>query len=185
VSEIAVARNRLLFGPESDDELITVDPFPWVKVTRNDFEQHFRDPEPKGLGFEFVMNVRMADMNSYGVIFNSFHELEPLFVDYWNRECTPKAWSMWGPFAWLSRQSESQESRVKPRKSELELLEGFEERVKDIGCNGWIRNLSLGTQISVLSPNEKNRNLCSKAHWAKLCTTLSRFLEMSNSTERR
>ncbi|XP_059451864.1 UDP-glycosyltransferase 90A1-like [Corylus avellana] len=102
----AVIENRLLFGPESDDELITVDPFPWVKVTRNDFEQHFREPDPKGLHFEFVMNVVMAEMNSYGVIFNSFHELEPLFVDYWNRECSSKAWSV-GPLCLAGPPKES------------------------------------------------------------------------------
>ena len=53
--------NRLLFGPESDNKLITVDPFPWVKVTRNDFEQNFRDPEPKGLNFEFVMTYECCN----------------------------------------------------------------------------------------------------------------------------
>ncbi|XP_059449148.1 UDP-glycosyltransferase 90A1-like [Corylus avellana] len=175
----AVFPNRLLFGPESDDELITVDPFPWVKVTRNDFEQQFREPEPKGLDFEFFMNAAMAQMNSYGVIFNSFHELEPFFVDYWNRECSPKAWSV-GPLClaerpkeshskpswvqWLDKKREQgssvlyvafgSQADISPaqlkeiaigleaskvnflwvtRKTESEVLEGFEERVKDWG----------------------------------------------------
>ena len=92
-----VSHNRLLFGPESDDELITVTHFPWIKVTRNDFEAPFNEPEPKGLKHEFTMNVVTAVANSYGIIVNSFYELEPLFDDYWNRECTPKAWSV-GPF---------------------------------------------------------------------------------------
>ena len=92
----AVASDRLLFGAELDDELITVTPFPWIRVTRNDFEPPFTEPEPKGLKFEFTMKAITATKNSYGIIFNSFNELEPLFVDFWNRKYIPKAWSV-GP----------------------------------------------------------------------------------------
>nr|POE97300.1 udp-glycosyltransferase 90a1 [Quercus suber] len=92
----AVATDRLLFGAELDDELITVTPFPWIRVTRNDFEPPFTEPEPKGLKFEVTMKAVRATKNSYGIIFNSFNELEPLFVDFWNRKYIPKAWSV-GP----------------------------------------------------------------------------------------
>ncbi|XP_062151808.1 UDP-glycosyltransferase 90A1-like [Alnus glutinosa] len=174
-----VGRNRLLFGPESDDELITVPAFPWIKLTKNDFEPKWREPEPKGQDFEFIMNVVISETNSYGIIFNSFHELEPLFVDHWNREGLPKAWSV-GPLCladppnephskpawvqWLDQKLEQgnsvlyvafgsqaeispaqlkeiatglEESKVNflwvIRKSESEISEGFEERVKDRG----------------------------------------------------
>ena len=63
-----VSHNRLLFGPESDDELITVTHFSWIKVTRNDFEPPFNEPEPKGLKHEFDMNMLTAVANSYGII---------------------------------------------------------------------------------------------------------------------
>ncbi|XP_062153314.1 UDP-glycosyltransferase 90A1-like [Alnus glutinosa] len=174
-----VVRNRLLFGPESDDELITVPTFPWIKLTKNDFEPQFREPEPKGQDFEFIMNAVISETNSYGIIFNSFHELEPLFVDHWNREGLPKAWSV-GPLCladppqephskpawvqWLDQKLEQRNSvlyvafgsqaEISPaqlkeiatgleesnvnflwviRKSESEISEGFEERVKDTG----------------------------------------------------
>ena len=91
-----MANDRLLFGAELDDELITVTPFPWIRVTRNDFEPPFTEPEPKGLKFEFTMKAITATKNSYGIIFNSFNELEPLFVDFFNRKYIPKAWSV-GP----------------------------------------------------------------------------------------
>ncbi|KAM4132708.1 hypothetical protein ACJW30_01G272300 [Castanea mollissima] len=97
----AVVHDRLLFGPESDDELITVTRFPWIKVTRNDFEPPFTELEPKGLKYEFTTNVGTAVANSCGIVVNSFYGLEPLFDDYWNRECTPKGWSV-GPFCLLS-----------------------------------------------------------------------------------
>ena len=60
------------------------------------FEPPFTEPEPKGLKFEFTMKAITATKNSYGIIFNSFNELEPLFVDFWNRKYIPKAWSV-GP----------------------------------------------------------------------------------------
>ncbi|KAH7577379.1 hypothetical protein ACOSP7_001746 [Xanthoceras sorbifolium] len=92
----AVGVNRLLSGPESDDELITVTGFPWIKVTRNDFEPPFRGPEPKGPHFELLIDQVIASSNSYGMIVNSFYELEPVFVEHWNREGEPKAWCV-GP----------------------------------------------------------------------------------------
>ncbi|KAJ6751625.1 hypothetical protein OIU85_002091 [Salix viminalis] len=42
----SATEHRLLFGPESDDELITLPQFPWIKVTRNDFDSPFTDSEP-------------------------------------------------------------------------------------------------------------------------------------------
>ncbi|KAJ4850899.1 hypothetical protein Tsubulata_035644 [Turnera subulata] len=89
---IAVGASRLLFGPESDDQLITVPQFPWIKVTRNDFGPNFRVPEPKGSLPEFVTACRIATSNSYGMIFDGFYELEPTFADYWKMENGNGSW---------------------------------------------------------------------------------------------
>ena len=178
----AVAIDRLLHGPESDDELIALTQFPWIKVTRNDFEPPLTEREPKGLKFEVFMEMVIATMNSYGIIFNSFYALEPMFIDHWNRECSPKAWTL-GPLClaeppkvrtkahnkptwvqWLDKKLDQgnsvlyiafgsqanispaqlkeiaiglEESKVNflwvIRKSESEISDGFEERVKDRG----------------------------------------------------
>nr|UMK68138.1 UGT26 [Aesculus chinensis] len=92
----AVVENRLLYGRKSDDELVTVTGFPWIKVTRNDFEPTFTDPEPKGPMFDLVIDQVIATSNSYGLIVNSFYELESLFVEHKNREAKPKVWCV-GP----------------------------------------------------------------------------------------
>ncbi|GAV72566.1 UDPGT domain-containing protein [Cephalotus follicularis] len=92
----AVFENRLMIGPKSDDELITVPPFPWIKVTRNDFEPPFNDPEPKGPFFELFMDQIISTENSYGQIVNSFYELEPTYVDHWNSGGEHKKWCV-GP----------------------------------------------------------------------------------------
>ncbi|KAF2308566.1 hypothetical protein P3X46_032493 [Hevea brasiliensis] len=90
-----VAESRALFGPELDDELINVSEFPWIKVTRNDFEPVFRDPELKGPHFEFLVKSLTGASVSNGYLSNSFYELEPVFVDYCNRS-TRKTWCV-GP----------------------------------------------------------------------------------------
>ncbi|KAI3520781.1 hypothetical protein L1887_10233 [Cichorium endivia] len=91
-----VASNRLLSGPESDDDLITVTRFPWIKVTRNDFDEPFNQRDPSGPHLDFIMESVIASANSYGLITNSFYELEPLYLDILNRESKPKAWCV-GP----------------------------------------------------------------------------------------
>ncbi|KAL7614976.1 hypothetical protein Lser_V15G06219 [Lactuca serriola] len=93
---LEVGANRLLSGPESDDDLITVTRFPWIKVTRNDFDKPFNQPDPTGPQQDLLMEVVIAMANSYGLIMNSFYELEPLFIDYLNRKSNLKAWCV-GP----------------------------------------------------------------------------------------
>ncbi|KAI7731160.1 hypothetical protein M8C21_006568, partial [Ambrosia artemisiifolia] len=91
-----VGVNRLFSGPESDDELITVPGLPWISITRNDFDYPFNQPDPSGPYFDFIFEAFSASANSYGMIMNSFYELEPLFIDYLNRESKPKIWCV-GP----------------------------------------------------------------------------------------
>ncbi|KAL2528840.1 UDP-glycosyltransferase 90A1 [Forsythia ovata] len=91
-----VAVNRLLSLHESPDEPITLPIFPWIKVTRNYFAYPFNERNPSGPLFDFIMEMDIFLSNSYGLLVNSFYELEPRFVDYLNRESKPKAFCV-GP----------------------------------------------------------------------------------------
>ncbi|XP_050380028.1 UDP-glycosyltransferase 90A1-like [Argentina anserina] len=99
----AAAVDHLLQGVESDNELITLPRFPWIKVTKQDFDSSFTNPSPEGS--EFFMTMIVAVMNSFGLVTNSFYELEPAFVDYWNTECGPKSWNV-GPLCQLKAKPE-------------------------------------------------------------------------------
>ncbi|XP_050222179.1 UDP-glycosyltransferase 90A1-like [Mercurialis annua] len=94
----AVHENSLLFGPESEEDLITVTPFPWIKITKSDFEPAFSDPESKVSFVQLNVLVFTAAFASSGYIMNSFYELEHVFVEYWNNhgDQLPKAWCI-GP----------------------------------------------------------------------------------------
>ncbi|XP_047312429.1 UDP-glycosyltransferase 90A1-like [Impatiens glandulifera] len=96
-----VMANRLLVltGPETDndDEPITLTSFPWIKLTRNDFDQPFNQRQPNEPLLEFINEQISSTSASFGSIMNSFYELEPAFVNYMNRDqIIPKAWCV-GP----------------------------------------------------------------------------------------
>lgn len=80
------------------DEPFSIPNFPKLSLTRNDFEPPFNELEPKGPWVEFMIEQNIAMAKSYGIILNSFNELEPAYTDYWNRCIGPKAWCL-GPFA--------------------------------------------------------------------------------------
>lgn len=92
----SVSASRIFFELESDDELFQVPDFPWIKVTRNDFDLHVKDQKVKGPSSECFNEMVIATSNSYGLIINSFYDLEPKFMEYLNREGQPRAWSI-GP----------------------------------------------------------------------------------------
>ncbi|GFY93134.1 UDP-Glycosyltransferase superfamily protein [Actinidia rufa] len=149
-----VMLNGLLSRHETDeDEVFTVTSFPWIKLTKNDFDQPFRLRDPSGPHVDFIIDQVIAASKSYGFILNSFYELEAPYVDYWNSKAEPKAWCI-GPLCF----GRTAKHRVPPeadmaslreiaiglersqvnflwvvRKSEAKLGDGFEERVKERG----------------------------------------------------
>ncbi|KAM2858550.1 hypothetical protein COP2_024072 [Malus domestica] len=97
-----VAESRLLDGADSDTELVTVTRFPWIKVTKKDFNQSTITDDVQHASSEFSMKILESTVRSLGMIVNSFYELEAVFVEYWNTECLPKAWCV-GPFCQLAQ----------------------------------------------------------------------------------
>ncbi|KAM7509927.1 hypothetical protein LguiB_008802 [Lonicera macranthoides] len=105
--------HQLLSVPESNSEPITSKSFPWIKVTRNDFDEPFNRRDPKGPHFDFVLEQIITTSESYGLIVNSFYKLEPVFFEYWNRESQPKAWCI-GPLCLAEPRVEGK-TKTKPR----------------------------------------------------------------------
>ncbi|KAK9071704.1 hypothetical protein SSX86_008133 [Deinandra increscens subsp. villosa] len=101
MSNFAITMNRVislnphLFDGKTDIDLVTVPEFPWMTATRIEFEDAFTggdNPLAK-----WVVEQVLATTKSYGLITNSFFELEPVYADYWNSKLGPKSWSI-GPF---------------------------------------------------------------------------------------
>ncbi|KAJ9540977.1 hypothetical protein OSB04_027483 [Centaurea solstitialis] len=112
--------NGLFSGPESDDDLITVTGFPWIKITRNDYDEPFNQRVPTGPHLDLVIKSTIAAANSYGLISNTFYEL---VVDYLNRESKPKVLCV-GPLCLAEPQPPMVEARVhQPQPKWMEWLD--------------------------------------------------------------
>ncbi|CAL9014585.1 unnamed protein product [Prunus brigantina] len=142
-----VAENRLLEWPESDTELITVTQFPWIKITKKDFHESFRDSSTDAAqheAFEFNMRSLVATVRSFGIIVNSFYELEPVFTDYWNTECGPRAWCV-GPLLQLSQDddinSTNDEDDDKPM-----WIEWLDQKLEE---GSWVLYIAFGSQAEL------------------------------------
>ncbi|XP_047324096.1 UDP-glycosyltransferase 90A1-like [Impatiens glandulifera] len=86
--EVFINMNQI--DVKSEDELFSVPNFTSVKLTLNDLEKNAR-------GSEFIQESISAASRSYGVVVNSFYELEPVYFNHWNQHAVPKAWCL-GPF---------------------------------------------------------------------------------------
>ncbi|PON52022.1 UDP-glucuronosyl/UDP-glucosyltransferase [Trema orientale] len=77
-------------GVLKQSETITVPGFPWIKANKDEFDGMFPNPEADPIAVEFSMKFVGAISKSFGIISNTFYELEPVFIDHWNREIGPK-----------------------------------------------------------------------------------------------
>ncbi|PIA62063.1 hypothetical protein AQUCO_00200206v1 [Aquilegia coerulea] len=77
------------------DKPLALKSFPWIKIAKNDLvqEEVIQVGNPS---YEFAIEQGKATSNSWGILFNTFYELESTYVDYWNSEYKPKAWCL-GP----------------------------------------------------------------------------------------
>lgn len=98
------ATSGIINGPQPDDEPVMLNRFPWIRISKNDFEPEFRNPDPKSLSFEFHTNVFSSTAKSFGMVVNSFYELEPVFVDYLKKESGHKSYYCVGPFCLAEEQ---------------------------------------------------------------------------------
>ncbi|XVE67950.1 hypothetical protein DITRI_Ditri09bG0029000 [Diplodiscus trichospermus] len=144
----AVAVDRLLFGPESDDELITVSQFPWIKVTRNDFDpMHSKPADPNDPQMRLLLDQVISAWNSYGYIVNSFYEMEKTFIDRWNSEERLKVWCV-GPLCL----AESPKFEHQPQKQRPSWIKWLDEKL-DQGCS--VLYVAFGSQAEISSEQLK------------------------------
>ncbi|CAM0913975.1 unnamed protein product [Alopecurus aequalis] len=92
----AVMAHRPHARVSSPSEPFPVHGLPGLRLTKADLNPPFDDPEPTGPHWDFVCESCSAMETSMGVIANSFHELESVYVDMWNKEFRPRMWTV-GP----------------------------------------------------------------------------------------
>ncbi|KAK9667132.1 hypothetical protein RND81_14G235300 [Saponaria officinalis] len=108
--------NILRYAPfknvSSDDETRTLSPFPdKVMFSRTQVPEQFWGDEDNS--YRNMMElIRKSDVESYGVIVNSFYELEPKYADFFRGELGRKTWHV-GPVSLINRSFEEKAMRGK------------------------------------------------------------------------
>ncbi|XVE67951.1 hypothetical protein DITRI_Ditri09bG0029100 [Diplodiscus trichospermus] len=144
----AVSVDRLLSGPESDDELITVTQFPRIKVTSNDFDPKLSKPaDPNNTKMKLSRDRVISASKSYGYIVNSFYEMEKFCIDRWNSEERPKVWCV-GPLCL----AEPPKFEHEPQKERPSWIKWLDEKL-DQGCS--VLYVAFGSQAEISSEQLK------------------------------
>nr|GMC85455.1 scopoletin glucosyltransferase-like [Ipomoea batatas] len=96
----------------SDSELFTIPNLPHgLKLTRSQVSPFERN-EFESPMTEIMSRVRESEETSYGVIFNSFYELEPDYAEHYKKVLGRRAWSV-GPLSLYNRDAEDKAERGK------------------------------------------------------------------------
>ncbi|GJZ80928.1 UDP-glycosyltransferase 90A1-like protein [Tanacetum coccineum] len=104
MSNFAITINRVmslfhkhLFEAKSDGDPVIVPGIPRLTVTRDEIDNVFNGLDTDSPFAKWVLDNVLATSKSYGLVTNSFFELEPVYMEYWNSKLEPKSWSV-GPF---------------------------------------------------------------------------------------
>ncbi|KAI3748078.1 hypothetical protein L6452_10933 [Arctium lappa] len=114
-----ISHNPNLFTGISDTDEVIVPEFPWMKVTRIELGDKLNSNDVNNPIAEWMTEQIVATSKSYGLITNSFFELEPVYADFWNSKIGPKSWSV-GPFCFSQKvvdQPNSKDQRTIQRPS--------------------------------------------------------------------
>ncbi|KAL6838607.1 hypothetical protein ACP4OV_031564 [Aristida adscensionis] len=92
----AVLTQKPHAGVSSPAEPFAITGVPGLRLTKADLHPPFDELEPAGPHWDFVLECTTAMASSRGSILNSFHELESVYIDKWNREIPHRLWPV-GP----------------------------------------------------------------------------------------
>ncbi|KAK9667133.1 hypothetical protein RND81_14G235400 [Saponaria officinalis] len=121
--------NILQYAPfkniSSDDEMCTLTPFPdKVAFLRTQVPKHFWGDEDNAHRKKMEL-IRKSELESYGVIVNSFYELESEYADFFRKELGRKTWHV-GPVSLINRSFEEK------------ALRGKQASIDEYECLAWL-----------------------------------------------
>ncbi|CAI9104600.1 OLC1v1003306C1 [Oldenlandia corymbosa var. corymbosa] len=110
----SLRRNRPYDHVSSDSEPFVVPEIPHeIKMTRGEISVFERQRDEQDTDLTRLFNrVRESDVNCYGVVVNSFYELEKDYIEYYTKKLGRKAWHI-GPFLLCNKEVEDKVSRGK------------------------------------------------------------------------
>ncbi|VAI37899.1 unnamed protein product [Triticum turgidum subsp. durum] len=98
-SDSMLRHNPLENAPDDPDAFVALPGLPHrIELRRS----QMMDPAKKPWQWQFFKGVNAADQRSFGEVFNSFHELEPDYVEHFNKMLSRRVWLV-GPVALASK----------------------------------------------------------------------------------
>ncbi|CAF2259887.1 BnaA08g25780D [Brassica napus] len=138
----SVFKNQLLSNVKSETEAVAVPEFPWIKVRKCDFVEDMFDTKPTtDPGFELILDQCASMSQSQGIIFNTFDDLEPVFIDFYKRTRELKPWAL-GPLC-LGKHSLEDEGAEKVKSVWMKWL----DEKRDKGC--YVLYVAFGSQSEI------------------------------------
>ncbi|CAD6237778.1 unnamed protein product [Miscanthus lutarioriparius] len=109
-SDTTVRNNPVEAAPHDPDALVLLPGLPHrVELRRG----QMMDPKKRPLHWAFLQRENAADQRSYGEVFNSFHELEPDYLEHYTTTLERRAWLV-EPVALASKDAATRGARDGP-----------------------------------------------------------------------
>ncbi|KAI8532773.1 hypothetical protein RHMOL_Rhmol11G0240300 [Rhododendron molle] len=137
---LCASENLRLYKPHrevsSDDEPFLVPDLPHqIKLTKMQLPQHERSESETDFA-RLVVRMKESELLSYGVIVNSFYELETEYADYYRDVLKRRAWHI-GPVSLCNREIEDKAQR------------GKEASIDEHECLKWLDSKKLNSVIYI------------------------------------
>ncbi|XP_020236635.1 scopoletin glucosyltransferase [Cajanus cajan] len=143
----------------SDSDSFVVPNFPGeIKITRMQAGSFLKSNDITGV-YKLVEEARESELRSYGVVVNSFYELEKVYADHYRKVHGRKAWHV-GPLSLCNRNSQEKANRGKEASiDEHECLKWLDTKKPDsvvyvcFGsiaklCDSQLRAIAMGLEAS-------------------------------------
>ncbi|KAL2344775.1 hypothetical protein Fmac_006060 [Flemingia macrophylla] len=130
-----------------------------IEVSRSRARPFMKSKEARTGAWKLVEEARESELRSYGVVVNSFYELEKVYADYYRKVLGRKAWHV-GPLSLCNRNSQEQANRGKEASiDEHECLKWLETKQPNsvvyicfgsmvILCDSQLRDIAMGLEAS-------------------------------------
>ncbi|KAL3621141.1 hypothetical protein CASFOL_036053 [Castilleja foliolosa] len=125
----------------SDSESFVVPNLPHrLMFVRTQVPLHEAEGHDQSHYSNFVQLLRESDLKSYGVIINSFHELESAYADHYKNIMGRKAWHI-GPLLLCNKNNKLNKERLEHR--------GKESSIDEHECLAWLDSKKLDSVVYV------------------------------------
>ncbi|KAF5470290.1 hypothetical protein F2P56_010812 [Juglans regia] len=130
----------------SDSEPFVIPNFPGeIKLTRKKLPTFTEKKYVEAFFSDFMKEVGESEVRSYGVVLNSFYELEPAYANHYEKVCGRKAWYI-GPLSLCNKDAEDKDQR------------GKESSIDKYECLKWLNTKNINSVVYICFGSLSNFN---------------------------